>query len=360
MRTIELRGDAVILIDQTQLPLRLVRIKCRSAEEVAAAIEEMKIRGAPALAAAAAMALALTAIRSRARTKEQLMQELERAGRRIGRTRPTAVNLFVGLERALMAARAAADVEDARQAVVREAGVIAEEDVQANRMIGENGAKLLDDGDVVLTHCNAGSLATVDYGTALGVIRAACSSGRKVEVIATETRPLLQGARLTAWELNREGIPVRVVTDGMVGYLMAKGMVDKVVVGADRIAANGDAANKIGTYSIAVLAKEHRVPFFIAAPTSTVDLKLKTGAGIPIEERRPEEVIFFRGVRVVPREVKVFNPAFDVTPARYITAFITERGVVKPNELSKLFRSQLPRLSSRPGPASSAPSQCRR
>lgn len=339
MRTIELRGDEVILIDQTQLPLRLVRIKCRSAEEVAEAIEQMKIRGAPALAAAAAMALAITAVKSRARTKGQLLRELERAGRRIGRTRPTAVNLFVGLERALAAARSAADVEGARAAVVHEAKAIAEEDVKVNRKIGENGAMLMEDGDVVLTHCNAGSLATVDYGTALGVIRAAHSSGKKIEVIATETRPLLQGARLTAWELSREGIPVRVVTDGMVGYLMAKGMIDKVVVGADRIAANGDAANKIGTYSIAVLAKEHRIPFYIAAPTSTVDLKVKTGAEIPIEERRPEEVIFFRGVRVVPKGVKVFNPAFDVTPARYITAFITERGVVKPGELSKLFKS---------------------
>ncbi|MEM4187563.1 MAG: S-methyl-5-thioribose-1-phosphate isomerase [Candidatus Hadarchaeum sp.] len=339
MRTIELRGDEVVLIDQTQLPLRLVRIRCRSAEEVAAAIEAMKIRGAPALAAAAAMALAVTALRSRAGTKGQLMRELERAGGRIRRTRPTAVNLFVGLERTLSAARSAADIDGIREAVVREARAIAEEDVKVNRKIGENGAALLEDGDVVLTHCNAGSLATVDYGTALGVIRAARSAGKKIEVIATETRPLLQGARLTAWELSREGIPVRVVTDGMVGYLMAKGMVDKVVVGADRIAANGDAANKIGTYSIAVLAKEHGIPFYIAAPTSTVDLKVKTGAEIPIEERRPEEVIFFRGVRVVPKGVKVFNPAFDVTPARYITAFITEKGVVKPGELSKLFKS---------------------
>lgn len=339
MRTIELRGNEVLLIDQTQLPLRLVRVRCRKAEEVAAAIEKMKIRGAPALAAAAAMALAITALRSRARSKGQLMRELERAGRRIGRTRPTAVNLFVGLERTLAAARSANDVEGIRKAVVREAEAIAEEDVKVNRKIGENGAALLDDGDVVLTHCNAGSLATVDYGTALGVIRAAHSAGKKIKVIATETRPLLQGARLTAWELSRERIPVRVVTDGMVGYLMAKGMVDKVVVGADRIAANGDAANKIGTYSIAVLAKEHGVPFYIAAPTSTVDLKVKTGAEIPIEERRPEEVIYFHGVRVVPKGVKVFNPAFDVTPARYITAFITERGVVKPGELSKLFKS---------------------
>ncbi|MGC8816765.1 MAG: S-methyl-5-thioribose-1-phosphate isomerase [Candidatus Hadarchaeum sp.] len=338
MRTIELRGNEVVLIDQTQLPQRLVRVRCRSAEEVAVAIEEMKIRGAPALAAAAAMALAVTALRSRARTRGELLRELERAGRRIGRTRPTAVNLFVGLERALRAARSAADVEGIRKAVVSEAEAIAEEDVAVNRKIGENGAVLLEDGDLVLTHCNAGSLATVDYGTALGVIRAAWSAGRKIEVIATETRPLLQGARLTAWELSRDGIPVTVVTDGTVGYLMAQGKVDKVVVGADRIAANGDAANKIGTYSIAVLAKEHGIPFYIAAPTSTVDLKLRTGAEIPIEERRPEEVIFFRGVRVVPKGVKVFNPAFDVTPARFITAFITERGVVRPGELAKIFK----------------------
>ncbi len=343
-RTIELRGDEVILIDQTQLPSKLVAIRCRSAEDVAVAIERLAVRGAPALAAAAAMAIAITALRSKAKTKSQLMNELKRAGERIRKTRPTAVNLFVGLERTLKAASSAADVKGVREAAVRVARAIAEEDIAANRKIGKNGAALLKDGDVVLTHCNAGSLATVDYGTALGVIRAAHEAGKRIKVIADETRPLLQGARLTAWELQRAKIPVTVITDSMVGHVMSRVGVNAVVVGADRIAANGDTANKIGTYTVAVLAKEHGVPFYVAAPTSTIDMKLKTGKEIPIEERNPDEVACIRGVRVVPKGVNVFNPAFDVTPARYIKAIITEMGVVKPGELSRLFKA-------RPGPA---------
>lgn len=339
MRTIELRGNEVILIDQTLLPSRLARVRCRSAEEVARAIERMQVRGAPALAAAAAMALAITALRSRAKTKTQLMRELDLAAKRIGKTRPTAVNLFVGLERPLSAAKEAPDVKSAREAVVHEAKDIAEEDVRVNKKIGEKGAELLKDGNVVLTHCNAGALACVDYGTALGVIRAAHSSGKKIEVIATETRPLLQGARLTAWELKRESIPVTVISDSMVGHFMSKRKIDAVIVGADRVAANGDTANKIGTYSVAVLAKEHGIPFYVAIPTSSIDMRLKAGNEIPIEERSPDEVIFIRGIRVVPKGVKVLNPAFDVTPARYITAIITEKGVVKPGELYKLFKS---------------------
>jgi len=337
LRTIELRGDEVILVDQTLLPLRLKRIRCRSAEEVARSIERMQVRGAPALEAAAAMAIAVTALRSKARTKAQLMRELKRASDRIARTRPTAVNLFVGLTRAMGAARAASDVRDLRKAVVSEAMRIAEEDIEVNKKIGENGARLLRDGDVILTHCNAGALATVDYGTALGVVRAACSSGKKIKVIVTETRPLLQGARLTAWELKRDSIPVTVITDSMVGYVMSRQKINAVIVGADRIAANGDIANKIGTYSIAVLAKEHRLPFYVAAPVSTIDMKLKSGKEIPIEERRPEEVTFIGGIRAVPKGVKVLNPAFDVTPARYVTAIITEKGVVRPGKISKLF-----------------------
>jgi len=337
-KTIELRGNEVILVDQTLLPLKLAMIKCKSAEDVAEAIERLAVRGAPALAAASAMALAVTALRSKARTKDQIMAELNRAGERVRRTRPTAVNLFVGLERALKAASSAEGAAGVREAVAREARAIADEDVTVNKKIGENGAALLKDGDVVLTHCNAGALATVGYGTALGVIRAACSSGKKIKVIADETRPLLQGARLTAWELQREKIPVTVITDNMTGHVMSRIGVNAVVVGADRIAANGDTANKIGTYSVAVLAKEHGVPFYVAAPTSTIDMTLKSGKEIPIEERRPEEVTFIRGVRTVPKGVNVFNPAFDVTPARYIRAIITERGVVRPNELSKLFK----------------------
>lgn len=338
MRTIELRGKEVVLIDQTLLPGRFKRIRCRSAEEVAEAIERMRVRGAPALAAASAMALALTALRSRVGTKAQLVRELERSAEMVGKTRPTAVNLFVGLRRALDAAKSAPDVVSARKAVFAEARKIADEDVEVNRRIGEMGASLLSDGDVVLTHCNAGSLATVDYGTALGVIRSARRSGKRISVIATETRPLLQGARLTAWELKRDGIPVTVITDGMVGFLMSRWKVNCVIVGADRIAANGDTANKIGTYSIAVLAKEHGVPFYVAAPTSTIDMGLRTGEDIPIEERSPKEVTFIGGTRVVPKGVKVLNPAFDVTPARYIKAIITEKGVVRPDELHKMFK----------------------
>ncbi|MDI6642815.1 MAG: S-methyl-5-thioribose-1-phosphate isomerase [Candidatus Hodarchaeaceae archaeon] len=336
MRTIELKGKDVVLIDQTRLPRELRLIKCKNAEEVARAIERMQVRGAPALAAAAAMALAVTALRSRARTKSQLLQELKRAANRVKRTRLTAVNLFVGLKRTLDAAQAAPSTERARSAVVREARRIAEEDIRVNKKIGENGARLLKSGDVVLTHCNAGALATIDYGTALGVIRAAWRKGKHISVIATETRPLLQGARLTAWELKREGIPVTVITDSMVGDCFRKRMIDSVLVGADRIAANGDTANKIGTYSIAVLAREHRVPFYVVAPTSTIDFSMRSGKEIPIEQRSAEEVAFIGRTRIVPKGVKVLNPAFDVTPARLITAIVTENGIVNPGELKSL------------------------
>jgi len=337
MRTIELRGKSAVLIDQTRLPRELRLVKCRSAEELAKAIERMQIRGAPALAAAAAMALAVTALRSKARGKAQMMRELEAAAARVRRTRPTGVNLFVGLKRVLSVARSASDVREIRAAVVREAKRIADEDVEANRRMGKHGARLLKDGDIVLTHCNTGALATVDYGTALGVVRAARRQGKHVRVIATETRPFLQGARLTAWELKREGIPVTVIIDNSVGYVMVQDEVDVVLVGADRIAANGDVANKIGTYSIAVLAKEHRVPFYVVAPTSTIDLSVRSGREIPIEQRDASEVEFIGRTRVVPKGVKVLNPAFDITPARLVKAIVTERGVVKPTELKSLF-----------------------
>lgn len=337
MRTIELRGKSVVLIDQTRLPEKLRFVKCRSAEELAKAIERMQIRGAPALAAAAAMALAVTALRSKAGGKAQMLRELEAAAARVRRTRPTGVNLFVGLKRVLSVARSASDAREIRAAVVREAKCIADEDVEANRRMGKHGARLLKDGDIVLTHCNTGALATVDYGTALGVVRAARRQGKHIRVIATETRPFLQGARLTAWELKREGIPVTVIIDNMVGYVMAQGEVDVVLVGADRIAANGDVANKIGTYSIAVIAKEHHVPFYVVAPTSTIDMSVRSGREIPIEQRDASEVEFIGRTRVVPKGVKVLNPAFDITPARLVKAIVTERGVVKPSELKSLF-----------------------
>ncbi len=337
MRTIELRGKSVVLVDQTKLPHELKLVRCKSVEEVARAIERMQIRGAPVLAAAAAMALAVTALRSKARSKAQLLRELDLAAKRVRRTRPTAVNLFVGVDRVLKAARSVADVKEIRDAVVREAQRIADEDVEVNRRMGGRGARLLKDGDVVLTHCNAGALATVDYGTALGVVRTARRQGKRIRVIVTETRPFLQGARLTAWELKREGIPVTVITDGMVGAVMSQRKVDAVLVGADRIAANGDVANKIGTYSIAVLAKEHRVPFYVVAPTSTIDLSVRSGREIPIEQRNPNEVKFIGRTRVVPKGVKVLNPAFDITPTRLVTAIVTERGIVKPSKIKSLF-----------------------
>ena len=337
MRTIELRGKSVVLVDQTRLPQELRLVRCRSAEEVARAIECMQIRGAPVLAAAVAMALAVTALRSKARGRAQMLRELEAAAARVRRTRPTGVNLFVGLKRVLYAAHSARDMREIRAAVVREAKRIADEDVEANRQMGKYGARLLKSGDVVLTHCNAGALATVDYGTALGVVRTARRQGKRIRVIATETRPFLQGARLTAWELKREGIPVTVITDNMAGYCFSKKMIDSVLVGADRIAANGDVANKIGTYLIAVLAKEHRVPFYVVAPTSTIDLAVRSGREIPIEQRDANEVIFIGGKRMVPKDVRVLNPAFDITPARLVTAIVTERGIVKPSELKSLF-----------------------
>ncbi|MEW6593026.1 MAG: S-methyl-5-thioribose-1-phosphate isomerase [Candidatus Hadarchaeota archaeon] len=339
MRTIELKGANVILVDQTLLPHKLKFIRCSDVECVARAIEKLQVRGAPALAAAAAMGIAVTALRSRAKTRPALMAELKLAAKRIGKTRPTAVNLFVGIRRALSAAQKSSDAESMKRAVVREAKLIAEEDVQANKKLGEAGARLLKSGSTVLTHCNAGALATVDFGTALGVIRAAKRAGKKIKVMATETRPLHQGARLTAWELKREGIPVTVIVDSSVGHFMAEGKIKAVIVGADRIAANGDTANKIGTYNIAVLAREHGVSFYVAAPTSTIDMKIRSGKEIPIEYRSPEEVTSLAGRKIAPLGVNALNPAFDVTPARLITSIITEKGVFNPKQLRSKIKS---------------------
>lgn len=335
VKTIYFRGGRVYLIDQSLLPWKYRVIECRTAEEIARAIESMKIRGAPAIGVAGAMGLALAAIRSRGESREEILRDISRAASRLKRTRPTAVDLFRAIDRVLSVCKSS---ENVREAALREALKIAEEDEIRNRKIGENGEKLIPDGAAVLTHCNAGALATVAYGTALGIIRACVSKGKKIRVIATETRPLLQGARLTAWELKREGIPVKVIVDSSAGYLMKLGKVDVVVVGADRIAANGDTANKIGTYTLSVLAKEHGVPFYVAAPSSTFDFTIKNGGGIPIEERSPDEIAKIGNLRILPRGVPVWNPAFDVTPAENITAFVTEFGVFKPKELGKLRR----------------------
>ena len=331
MRTIEWCEDKVRMIDQTRLPLHVQFIECSSHEEVAAAIRNMQIRGAPAIGVAAAFGVALAALRSPAASREELLQHLEEAVALLASTRPTAVNLFWALERMKAVAEGVGgSADDVRSRLVTEAKKMAEEDIDCNRRIGAWGSQFINDGDAILTHCNAGALATVGYGTALGVIRSAWEQGKKLHVFADETRPVLQGARLTAWELMQDGIPVTLITDNMAGYLMQQGRVSSVIVGADRIAANGDVANKIGTYSLAVLARAHGIPFYVAAPTSSIDLSLETGRSIVIEERSPDEVVRFGTCRVAPEGVNVLNPAFDMTPADLITAIITENGVALP------------------------------
>lgn len=335
LRTIEWKDGVVVTIDQTKLPCEEEYIEIRDCAEMAKAIKAMKIRGAPVLGVAAAYGLALTAWHSKAQTRENLLHEFESSAEILRKTRPTAVNLFWAIDRVLKEAKETnGDVHAIVQAVVHEAQRMADEDVETNRRIGEAGAKLIQDGDTVLTHCNAGSLATVDYGTALAVIRVAVEQGKRVNVIATETRPLQQGARLTTFELQRDGIPVTLITDTMVGYIMAKKLVNKVVVGADRIVKDA-VFNKIGTYSVAVLAYEHRIPFYVAAPKSTFDLT-RISKDVIIEERSPEEVAFCGGQRIAPEGVKVMNPAFDATPLRYVTAIICEEGVLSPEQFRRL------------------------
>jgi len=330
-------GDReVVFLDQTKLPAKVEFLRARSVEEVARAIETMVVRGAPAIGIAAAFGLALHAEVTEVFTPAAFLAGLDEAAARLARTRPTAVNLFWALDRMKRAARrilegAAGDWRDAvRTGLRREAAAIAEADYEANRRLGRFGQGLLPGQCRVLTHCNAGALATGGYGTALGIIRAAVEAGKDVEVLVDETRPLWQGARLTAWELLEEGIPATLITDNMAGWFMSRGDVDAVIVGADRIAANGDTANKIGTYSLAVLAHAHGLPFYVAAPLSTIDLGTATGQDIVIEERAADEVARPYGLDVAPPGVKVSNPAFDVTPARLITAIVTEAGVARP------------------------------
>lgn len=331
LEVIAWRDGALVLIDQRKLPGLEEYVVCREVSEVAEAIRTMVVRGAPAIGVTAAMGMALAATRSPATTSAELLAALEAAGAELTATRPTAVNLAWAVGRMLAFARAQqGDVAGVRAALVGEAQRMHAQDIDINRRIGRHGATLLVDGTTVLTHCNAGALATAGYGTALGVIRGAFEAGKRIAVLADETRPFLQGARLTAWELKRDGIPVTVITDNMAGYVFQKGIVSAVVVGADRIAGNGDTANKIGTYGVAVLADAHRVPFYVAAPMSTVDLSMPDGSTIPIEERDADEVTTIAGTRVVPSGVAVMNPAFDVTPARLIHAIITEHGIARP------------------------------
>lgn len=333
--TLRWDGDAVLLLDQRRLPAEESYLRLRKVEEVAEAIETLAVRGAPAIGCAAAMGIALAAAEIRTTDVASLPGALEPSFERLARTRPTAVNLFWALDRMREVVQRESRAPDASpaalfEALVREAQRILDEDVESCHAIGRAGCELVPEGARILTHCNAGALATGGYGTALGVVRAATEQGRKISVLADETRPALQGARLTAWELARDAIPVTVLTDNMAGHLMHQGEVDLVLVGADRVAANGDTANKIGTYPLAVLAREHGLPFYVAVPLSSIDLATPNGDAIPLEERGRAEVAEFGGQSVVPRGVPIRHPAFDVTPARYITAFVTEKGVVKP------------------------------
>ena len=331
--TIEWKDGAVVMIDQRKLPGTEVYVTCKSAQDVAKAIKTMVIRGAPAIGVAAAMGLALGVRRSTATGTKQFTTEFQKLCDLLAATRPTAVNLFWAIERMKKtfaeAAHGGASVEEIKQRLETEAQRIHDEDVASCRMMGAHGATLVPESARILTHCNAGALATAGYGTALGVIRAAAEAGKKIAVLADETRPFLQGARLTAWELVKDGIDTTVITDNMAGAMMRLGNVDLVVVGADRIAANGDVANKIGTYSVAVLAKEHGIPFYVAAPISTVDLNTPDGSRIPIEERNDREVTHVGSSRLTPEGAHIRNPAFDVTPAKYVTAIITERGIAR-------------------------------
>ncbi|PWB78231.1 MAG: S-methyl-5-thioribose-1-phosphate isomerase [Candidatus Methylomirabilota bacterium] len=325
-------AGTVRLLDQTRLPAEEVYVECRDIAAVAHAIRSMQIRGAPAIGVAGAMGVALAAQSIRAASFEEFYAELSRHGEALRRTRPTAVNLGWAIDRMQRYAEQhnALPSHELVDALIQEAQRIREEDIRDNRAIGAYGRELIPDGASVLTHCNAGALATAGYGTALGVIRAAHAAGTRLSVLAGETRPFLQGARLTAWELQQDNIPVTLITDNMAGHLMQRGKIDLVIVGADRIARNGDVANKIGTYTLAVLAQAHALPFYVAAPLSTLDLSLHDGEAIPIEERDPEEVTAWAGVRTAPVGVRARNPVFDMTPHRYITALITNRGVVRP------------------------------
>lgn len=331
MKCIEWRDNHIELIDQTRLPGSLEFIKCFDVETLGEAIKRLSIRGAPALGVAAGMGMALSAVISEASDTESLKQELTSTSEYIASTRPTAVNLFWALERQMkLITGFRGSIESLKSALIKEALEIAREDELMCKAIGDNGAEVVKAGWNILTHCNAGFLATGDYGTALGVIRSAHNQGKKIHVWVDETRPLLQGARLTAWELLQDKIPYTLITDNMAGYLMKQGKVDMVVVGADRIAANGDFANKIGTYSAAVQAKFHNVPFYTAAPFSTVDMSIKSGEEIVIEQRKKEEVTHFQGVQSAPPESDVYNPAFDVTPNELVTGIITEKGILSP------------------------------
>jgi methylthioribose-1-phosphate isomerase len=331
IKTITWKNNAVVLLDQKALPLTERYVTCTNYQEVISAVKDLTVRGAPAIGVAAAMAAALGALALPALPPEKFREKFFAICDEIATARPTARNLFWALERMKKRLLDAIDSDQRKpvKELIAEAKRICAEDVAVNRRMGQFGSSLIADGDNILTHCNAGALATAGYGTALGVLRAAKEQGKKLHVYVDETRPVLQGARLTAWELKKEKIPATLITDNMAGFLMQQGKIDKVIVGADRIAANGDTANKIGTYSLAVLAQAHNIPLYVAAPISTIDVSLSTGAEIPIEERATAEVTHWRGVQTAPHGIRVYNPAFDITQAKYISAIITECGILK-------------------------------
>src|SRR5512135_2497192 len=331
VKTLEWTDSGVRFIDQRKLPTEETYVTCATYEEVADAIRNMTVRGAPAIGVAAAMGIALGARDADAGHVSELRRAFDQICEVMGETRPTAVNLFWAIRRMQEKFEACSElpVDQIRQALIAEAQRMYVEDIAANEAMGRHGATLMPPSGGVLTHCNAGALATCGYGTALGVIRAAVEAGKKIHVFADETRPFLQGSRLTAWELMKDGIPTTIIADNMAGHIMSQGKIQAVIVGADRIAANGDTANKIGTYSVAILAKEHGIPFYVAAPFSTVDLETPDGSKIPIEQRSPREVTHLGDRQIAPDGVQVENPAFDVTPQRYVTAIITERGVAR-------------------------------
>ncbi len=336
IKPIEWQEGKIILLDQTRLPREEVFLEIPDVDGICEAIKALRIRGAPAIGVAAAYGLVLGAREIRAESREDFLSELKRISDTILETRPTAVNIFWALERMKRTASGFPEIAEIKSVLEREAHAIERETADDDRRLSEYGAELIHDGSTILTHCNAGALATSGYGTALGMIGAAFEQGKRIQVFADETRPLLQGARLTTWELMRAGIPVTLITDNMAGHFMKQGRIDCVVVGADRIAANGDVANKIGTYSVAVLAHEHGIPFYVCAPVSTIDFSIQSGGEIPIEERDTREVTEILGVRIAPEGVHVLSPAFDVTPHSYVSAIITEEGVARAPYLESL------------------------
>ena len=343
LRTVQWKNNTVVMIDQTKLPNKLVYVKFTDYRDVADAIRTLVVRGAPAIGVSGAFGLALASLQSKAKLKGDLLKDLEKAKKILFETRPTAVNLAWGLDRIMRVAKLGTTVSDIKESIVKEAKRMAEEDVEINMRMGKHGSQLFDNNDTIMTHCNAGALATVAYGTALGVIRATKEGGKKIKVIATETRPVMQGSRLTAFELKHDGIDVSLIPDTAVGYAMSKGLVNKVIVGADRILRTGHVFNKIGTYQVATMAKQHGIPFYVAAPLSTFDLK-NNPKDVVIEQRKATEVTGMAGKKTAPDGINVINPAFDMTPPELITGIITEAGVAKPpfeESIRRLFEAKL-------------------